>query len=377
MSEIQNYQIPLYSQSTDTPLEINQTYYDNQNTGVKSIYKTPKKAYKYFICTIGVITGIIFYSIFTYVYITQKDEKIFLGFAFITIWMIGMIGFSGFTPIYIESIVDPVKGTITNKIKKLCCCFSKINIYQISEIKKIIIKKDESVNYNNNYENKVDAFKVEFLFQNNQIETILSGVIDKDNESRIAYNVFINATSNVQYLNQTDEDSMEIQNVQNLNDIPHKLIKQINSNEFYIKNITNKCFSFSLILGSAVFLSFFIIALLKFLHGGIIFGICLTGYIFCYSIYCLIFEIDSLTFYLEQDHIRIKINRNCCCLQKNIILKHGDIQRFDIKLNEYSESQSIFYINNLGKKKYLICLDFYGNEATYLINVLNKYMMIS
>ena len=43
MSEIHNYQIPLYSQSTDTPLEINQTYYNNQNPGVKSIYRSPKK----------------------------------------------------------------------------------------------------------------------------------------------------------------------------------------------------------------------------------------------------------------------------------------------------------------------------------------------
>ena len=102
--------------------------------------------------------------------------------------------------------------------------------------------------------------------------------------------------------------------------------------------------------------------------GRLIFGIALCGFIFCVGIYAFIFEVDSLTFYLEQDSIKIKIIRLCCCLQKNIILNHGDIQRFEI------ESKSFFNINNLGEKTDLISLDFYGDEARYLVNVLNKYL---
>ena len=128
---------------------------------------------------------------------------------------------------------------------------------------------------------------MEFLLQNNQIETILSDVIGKNNEYLIAYNVFKNASSNVQYYSQTDEDSVEIQKVLNFNDIPHKLIKQINSNEFYKE--TNRGILNSLILGSSIILAIFIIFLLNDLNAvGIIVGICLSELIF-FLVYIILF----------------------------------------------------------------------------------------
>ena len=314
----------------------------------------------------------------TYIYISKKDKNVIFGFIFIFVWMTLFIYFINSTPLYVVSIINPFKGTITNKIKKLCCCLSKTKIYHFNEVKKIIIDKDESVEYNINGIH-YDAFKVDYLLQNNQIETIFSGIIDKDNESQNAFNIFKNAFSNVQYLNQNNENNIEIQNIQSLNDIPHKFIKQINSNEFYIKNKTNIGFLCLLLLISGSALSVFIIVLIKNgLKKNINFGFILAFFIvvifFCAVIYALIFGIDSLTFYLEQDRIKIKIIHNCCCIKNNIILKHGDFQRFEIKLFEIFKSQSIFYINNVGKKKYLINLDFYGDEASYLVNVLNKYI---
>ncbi len=369
---------PLCPQNPDIPIEINQTDYDTDNPRVKSIYKSKKNIFDCIAFYIVLIIGIFIFLLLTYIYISKKVKNVFIGFVFIFVWMTGFIYFTNSTPFYVVSIINPFKGTITNKIKKLCCCLSKTKIYHINEVKKIIIDKDESINYNINGVH-YDAFKVDFLLQNNQIETIFSRIIDKDNESQNAFNIFKNAISNVQYLNQNNENNIEIQNIQSLNDIPHKLIKQINSNEFYIKNETNKGDLCLVILVGGAFLSFFIYVLIKSglkecINLGFIFGFIFSAFFFCLGIYGLIYDIKSLTFYLEQDKIRIKFIYNCCCIKDNIILKHGDFQRFGIKLLENSKSQSIFYINNEGKKKNLITLNFYGDEASYLVNVLNKYI---
>ena len=177
--------------------------------------------------------------------------------------------------------------------------------------------------------------------------------------------------------NQPDAPNISTQNPQSLNDIPHKLIKQKNSNEFYIKYNPKKWLICLFPFFSGGFIVMLIIILLYYSDNnsskiGIITSICFCGFIFCLSIYGFISEPDTITFYLEQDSIRIKIILNCCCLRKNTILKHGDIQRFDLELYP----KTIFYINNEGEKKNLISLDFYGDEAEYLVNVLNKHLGI-
>ena len=180
--------------------------------------------------------------------------------------------------------------------------------------------------------------------------------------------------------NQPGAPCISFQNAQSLNDIPHKWISQKNSNEFYMKYNTKRWRICLFTLVSAGFIVILIIILLyvpdeennKGSLGGIIFSICFCGFIFCLSIYGFITEPESLTFYLEQDSIRMKIILGCSCLQKNTILKPEDIQRFDIEYHP----KSIFYINKFGKKKYLIDLDFFGDEGEYLVNVLNKHMGI-
>ena len=183
--------------------------------------------------------------------------------------------------------------------------------------------------------------------------------------------------------NQPGAPSMSIQNAQSLNDIPHKYIKQINSSEFFINYKTNRWPICLFILVSAGFIAILIIALLYAPDenksvGGIIFGIIFCGFLFALGVFGFVFDPASLTFYLEQDSIRIKIIRNCCCLQKNTILRRGDIQLFDVELFERGsiKSKSIFYINKNGEKKYLIGLDFFGDEAAYLVYVLNRHMGI-
>ena len=183
--------------------------------------------------------------------------------------------------------------------------------------------------------------------------------------------------------NQTGAPNISIQNAQSLNDIPHKYIKQINSNEFYINYKTNRWPICLFILVSAGFIAILIIVLLYApdedkSEGGIYFGIGFCGLFFIFGISGFICDTASFTFYLEQDSIRIKIIRNCCCLQKNTILRRGDIQLFDVELFERRniKSKSIFYINKDGEKKYLIGLDFFGDEAGYLVYVLNRHMGI-
>ena len=181
--------------------------------------------------------------------------------------------------------------------------------------------------------------------------------------------------------NQPGAPGVSIQNAQSLNDIPHKYIKQINSNEFYINYKTNRWPICLFILVSGGFIAILIIGLLYAPDenksvGGIIFGLVFCGFLFTLGVYGFVFDPASLTFYLEQDSIRIKIIRNCCCLKKNTILRRCDIQRFDIKLSENFKPKSIFYIDKDGEIKYLISLDFYGNEAAYLVNILNNHIDI-
>ena len=181
--------------------------------------------------------------------------------------------------------------------------------------------------------------------------------------------------------NQPGAPSLSVQNAKSLSDIPHKFIKQINSNEFYI-NYKNNIWPICLfILVSGSFIAILIIALLyapdeNKSEGGIIFGIVFCGFLFSLGVYGFTFDPASLTFYLEQDHIRIKTIRNCCCLKKNTILRRGDVQRFGIEVHERFKSKSILYINNAMDKKYLIGLDFYGEEAEFFVKVLNQHMGI-
>ena len=178
-------------------------------------------------------------------------------------------------------------------------------------------------------------------------------------------------------LNQSDAPSISIQNAKSLDDIPHKLIKQKNSNEFYIKYNPKKWLICLFPIVSGGFIAMLIILLLYASDDisskiGIGFGLCICGFIFCLTIYGFISEPDTITFYLEQDSIRIKIILNCCCLRKNTILRQGDIQKFDLELYP----KTILYINNEGEKKNLISLDFYGDEAAYLVNALNRHLGI-
>ena len=61
--------------------------------------------------------------------------------------------------------------------------------------------------------------------QNNQIETVLSGIIDKNNKSQNVFNIFRNSLPNIEHLNQIDTSNASIENAKSLNDIPHKFIK--------------------------------------------------------------------------------------------------------------------------------------------------------
>ena len=111
-------------------------------------------------------------------------------------------------------------------------------------------------------------------------------------------------------------------------------------------------------------------------EGVIIFAIGFLSIGLMFGIFGLLFVPNSFTFYLEQDRIRIKTILNCRCLYKNTILKRGDIQRFDIEFFERNNSKSIFYINKFGKKKSIVILEFHGDEASYLVDILNKHLGI-
>ena len=188
---------PLYPQ--DTPIEENQSS-DNTSQEVKTIYKTPKNSSDCFSFTLAIIILIIIDFIMIYIYISTKKPEL-LFFLVFFVFLLGIFLFCLFLiTFYYEIIIDPVKGIIKNKIRKLSCCFYKTKIYKINEIKMIIIDIDENIkhfikgiSYN--------SFKLEFLTQNNKVETIFSGIIDKNNESQNVFNIFKNELPNINHLN--------------------------------------------------------------------------------------------------------------------------------------------------------------------------------
>ena len=153
---------PLYPQ--DTPIEENQSY-DNTQNPVKTIYKTPKNTFNCIGCTLLIIIGIIFYPLFIFNFIIENNKEVLFGIFIFTMSMIIFMSIAGLTPCYYIIIIDPVNNIIRNKIKKLCCCFSKTKIYKINEIKKIILDKDIYGSYTTINGAKYNAFKVKFYLK--------------------------------------------------------------------------------------------------------------------------------------------------------------------------------------------------------------------
>ena len=208
MSELRDFPTNSYNYPSgyDKPLTVGpQNFNSPPSTGTKAFYKTPMHFFNCIFFTIGIIVGTLFLSIFTVLAIVNppEDKSIFyFGYPFIIVWMCGFTIPSGCGALYTSIDIDPFVSLITIKTKKLFCCLSKTRVFEFNNIKKMIIKLDPSTHYRINGV-PYNAFKIEVLPTNNEIFEALSGVMDKNFESKKAFDILRNSLpSNIQVENE-------------------------------------------------------------------------------------------------------------------------------------------------------------------------------
>lgn len=175
-------------------------------------------------------------------------------------------------------------------------------------------------------------------------------------------------------------DNMDFTNAQSLADVPHKQIKQLSPNEYFIPYGSGRWQICLFILVAAFF---FVTCILIQIYAsednkstiGVYIGIVFSGFLLSLGLYGFFGQTINLTIILEDNGIRLVRQYNCGCKKSSIIRKE-EISRFETELRERSSNKSILYYDKDQIKKYIITLDFFEKEADYLVYVLNKHLNI-
>ena len=170
------------------------------------------------------------------------------------------------------------------------------------------------------------------------------------------------------------DPNLDFSTIKSIADIPHKVIKQPSPNEFYIPYNEPRWPLLLVLLVSGGFCSGLICVQIYYDDPdksviGIYIGIALTGFIFIMGLYGNITNHISMNIFLEDNSIRIVNTWNCCCFHSTTFIRSGEIRRFDIE-----EITKVVYFDNNEKKTYFLNLNFFGDEARYLVYVLNNHL---
>ena len=156
---------------------------------------------------ISFISGFGILGLLIFLYIKNGTPELWYGIGFMLIWTLIMVSCSGFSVLNYSIIIDPLFGAIIVKANKMLFCFSKKEVYQFTEIKKVMVNKDIGTHKINGVNYR--SFKIEFLLQTDRVVKILTGVIDKNNESRKAFDIFRNnLPSNILFESDLNEKKM-------------------------------------------------------------------------------------------------------------------------------------------------------------------------
>ena len=174
---------------------------------------------------------------------------------------------------------------------------------------------------------------------------------------------------------------IDYNNIKSLADIPHKLIKQLSPNEFYIS--FKKQYRWLPLLSLLVIGGFCagLICIQIFDDDsdsknapGIYIGIFITGFLFIFVLIAFIINHISLNIILEENSIRFIYTWNFSCFHSTKIIRRGDILRFAIELSLRNKKETIIYFDAAEDRKILISLKFFGDEANYLVYILNNHL---
>ena len=183
-----------YQQNNPTPYQQQpiQVYQPVNSYGSNATYKTPCN------CIVGTIVVIFFIvgiGIFSFMIATgissgQTETILFAFIPFIFALIATILG--SCISLYVIINISATLGTIIINKKKMCFCFSKQEIVQINDVQQVIVQTDYSTNYEINGVH-YNAFEVIFKLVDGREVKGCSGIIDKNNEGRRAFQIIRNA----------------------------------------------------------------------------------------------------------------------------------------------------------------------------------------
>ena len=181
-----DYQTPI--SDCQTPHGINEPINNNDNDLQKVIYKTPKNMAGCFMSVILFIVGLIVTSIIIFISIYYNNlPLIFNSFFSLLFLIIGFVLGSYFSIYFIISI-DANSGIVVIKSKKTFFCFNKKTTIEIKNIQQVLVETDKFVTYNEGGK-RYYSFKVIFRLFDERDIIGCSGVIDKNNSGRNAFDI--------------------------------------------------------------------------------------------------------------------------------------------------------------------------------------------
>ena len=194
-------------------------------------------------------------------------------------------------------------------------------------------------------------------------------------------NIYYN--SETPYYDTPNSDKYE--SITNVSQLPNYYIKQPNSNEFIIKCNNSFWGILAFFLTSIIFLTILICVIIydfgEYSFGGVIFGICFTGFLACMGLFGFLCFIVKQRIILTDDYIQIKNYHILCCINSNKIYNFIDIKSFEVDIvKENIEGEvvtkaiNIICWNNSDEKKYFFDNNFGLEEAEYFVYVVNGFI---
>ena len=182
-----------YQQNAQTPYQPPIEVYQPVNSyGSNVTYKTPCNCIVGFIVTIFFIVGIGVSLLMVTTGILNGDtETILFGFTPLIFSLVATI-LGSCISLYAIINISATSGLIIINKKKMCFCFSKQEVVQINDLQQVIVQTDYTTNYEINGVH-YNAFEVIFRLSDGREVKGCSGIIDKNNEGRRAFQIIRNA----------------------------------------------------------------------------------------------------------------------------------------------------------------------------------------
>ena len=165
----------------------------------------------------------------------------------------------------------------------------------------------------------------------------------------------------------------DFNNIKSLNDIIHKYIQQTNSNEFYIKYDSSDRWAMCIpiIIGGLMFSIILSVLILGIDDSAMLyFAIFIPGLAFFCGTISFFIQRISLNIFLEENSIRLVYTLNCYC-RKTLEIKNEEIREFILEGNNVIKMK---YFDSTKKDEIIASRNFYGDEGSYLVYVLNNHL---